>query len=42
MITNAFYGFEIDKKIFGLVIYSDLKEGALTEIKRTQFSKLGI
>lgn len=24
------------------MIYSDLKEGALTEIKRTQFSKLGI
>ena len=35
-----FMALKIDKKSFGLVIYSDLKEGALTEVKRTQFSKL--
>ena len=33
---------KIDKKIFGLVVYSDWKEGALTGVKRTLFSKLGI
>ena len=37
-----FMALKIDKKLSGLVIYSDLKEGALTEVKRTFFSKLGI